>query len=196
MPSAGIRCVSTGAKPVDGVKLLKTKFFVKSITALSGFALSGLMFTTSVDAANPETVVVEVTFVAAITIVETNALQFGLLDEALNTETIIIATDDGLTDAGNIVIGGLQRAADLTITAQSGVSMNITIGDITPFLGYTLTDFKCDYELGTITACDGTGYTVTSVTTGALRVGVTLTGTNLAVAGVANGSFTVTVSYI
>jgi len=177
------------------VKQLKTRYFMKSITALSGFALSGLLFTTSVDAANPETVSVDVTFVAAITIVEDSALLFGLIDEALNTETITIATNDDLTDGDGMVIGGLQRAADLTITATLGVSMNITIGGITPNTGYTLATFMCDYELGTITACEG-GYTVTSVATGALRVGVTLTGNNLAVPGVANGSFTVTVSYI
>lgn len=169
---------------------------MKSITALSGFALSGLLFTTSVDAANPETVSVDVTFVAAITIFEVNALQFGLIDEALNTETITIATDNGVTDAGGMRVGGVPLAADLTITAQAGVSMNITIGGIVPNTGYTLAAFMCDYELGTITVCDGGGYTVTSVAIGALRVGVTLTGNNLAVPGVANGSFTVTVSYI
>ena len=169
---------------------------MRSITALSGFALSGLLFTTSVDAANPETVSVDVTFVAAITIVEDSALLFGLIDEALNGETITIATNDGLTDGGGMVIGGPQRAADLTITATGGVSMNIAIGGINSNTGYTLTAFMCDYELGTITACDSGGYTVTSVAIGALRVGVTLTGNNLAVPGVANGSFTVTVSYI
>ncbi len=175
---------------------MNTKCSLKRFLVIVGSTLTGLMLATGVDAANPETVSVDVTFVAAITIFEDSALLFGLIDEALNLETITIATNDGLTDAGGMVIGGLQRAADLTITATSGVSMNITIGGITPFLGYTLATFLCDYELGTITACDGGGYTVTSVATGALRVGVTLTGNNLAVPGVANGSFTVTVSYI
>ena len=169
---------------------------MKSITALSGFALSGLLFTTSVDAANPETVSVDVTFVVAITIVENNALQFGLIDEALNTETITIATDNVVIDAGGMRVGGVPLAANLTITAEVGVSMNIAIGTILPGTGYTLTAFLCDYQGGTITACGGGGYIVTSVATGALRVGVTLTGNNLAVPGVANGSFTVTVSYI
>jgi len=175
---------------------MNTKYSLKRFLVIVGSTLSGLMLATGVDAANPETVSVDVTFVAAITIVEDSALLFGLIDEALNTETITIATNDGLTDGGGMVIGGLQRAADLTITATGGVSMNIAIGGITPNTGYTLATFMCDYELGTITACDGGGYTVTSVADGALRVGVTLTGNNLAVPGVSNGSFTVTVSYI
>ncbi len=187
--------IYSGMNSSEDFIMFRTSSWMKRFGAILSSTVIGLMVATGVDAANPETVVVEVTFVAAITIVEDNALQFGLLDEALNLEVITIATDDGLTDLGGMVIGGLQRAADLTITATTGVSMNIAIVG-TANTGYTLATFLCDYQLGTITACDGGGYTVTSVATGALRVGVTLTGDNSAVPGVSNGSFTVTVSYI
>ncbi len=47
-----------------------------------------------------------------VAIAENNALQFGLLDAGLaNLETVIIATDDSVTDAASNVIGGSQAAA-------------------------------------------------------------------------------------
>ena len=175
---------------------MKTSNWMKRFAAIAGSALMGLTLTIGANAANPEPVVAEVTFVAAIAITEDNALQFGLIDVALNTETIIIATNDVVTGTGTaLVLGPAPQAADLTIDATSGVSINILVDNVSTGTGYGLGTWLCDYQGGSITACDGAGKNVTSVASGALRIGVTLTGDNTAVAGNQDGSFDVTVAY-
>jgi len=175
---------------------MNTSNWMKRFAAIAGSALMGLMLTIGANAANPESVVAEVTFVAAITVTEDTPMQFGLIDVALNTETVIIAPDDTVTGTGTgLLLGGQRRAADLTIGATSGVTINILIDNISTGTGYGLGTFICDYEAGADLACDGAGLNVTSVASGALRVGVTLTGDNTAVAGNQDGSFDVTVAY-
>ncbi len=176
---------------------LNNKFSLKKFAALLGSILIGLIFATSASAANPEPVTVEVEFVDPITIVENNALQFGLLDVNLGgAEVVIIAPDGGLTDAGSNVLGGTQAAADLTVAAQAGLPINILVDNISANTGYTLATFICDYDGGADLACDGTGLNVaSSVASAALRVGVTLSGTGGALVGTFNGSFDVTVIY-
>ena len=174
---------------------MKTKYSMKRFLVILGFTLSGVMLATGVDAANPESVTVEVEFVDPITITEVSALQFGLLDQNLNLDTIVIAPDNALTDAGGIVLGGPPRSADLTVTATAGQTITIFVDNIVANTGYTLGTFICDYDGGAATACDIGGFTPIAVASATLRVGVTLTGTNLAVPGVFNGSFDVTVSY-
>jgi hypothetical protein len=147
-------------------------------------------------AANPEPVDVEVTFVDPVTITETNALQFGLLDAGLASgETVVIAPDGSVTDTDNRVVGGSQAAAELTVTASGAQAITILIDTITSGTGYTLGSFICSYDGGADTACDGAGYAQTSVASASLAIGATLTGDGNAAAGVANGSFNVTVSY-
>jgi hypothetical protein len=175
---------------------MKTSNWMKRFAAIASSALMGLTLTIGANAANPEQVPVEVTFVSAITIGEDSALQFGLLDVAmaLNDE-VIIAPNDGLTDLGGNVLGGSQTAADLTITATAGVTINIDVDVVSVGTGYTLGTWMCEYEAQSATACDGAGWNVTSTAPGALRVGVTLTGNGLAVAGNQDGVFDVTVTY-
>ncbi len=177
--------------------MFRANSWMKAFLAVLGSTVIGLMLATGVDAANPEPVTVEVTFVDPITITEVNALQFGLLDQILNLETITIDPDNTLTDVGGIVVGGTQGSADLTVTATGGLLITILVDLPVANTGYTLGTFICDYDLGADTACDGVGYTETTAAGGTanLRVGVTLTGNNLAVPGVFNGSFRVTVSY-
>ena len=147
-------------------------------------------------AANPEPVVAEVTFVDPVTITETNALQFGLLDAGLaNGEEVVIAPDGTVTDVNNRVVGGAQAAAELTVTASGAQPITILIDTVTSGSGYTLAGFVCSYDGGADTACDGAGYSESSVASATLAVGATLTGDGSAAAGVANGSFNVTVSY-
>ncbi len=171
---------------------------MKRFAAIAGSALMGLMFATSANA-NPENVVVEVTFVAAITISEQGSLKFGLLDVAMaNTETVIIDPDDGLTDGFSNVIGGTQEAADLTITATVGAPINILIDNVLPAspVNYDLGTWLCEYDALGPVACDGTGWNVASATApGLLRVGVTLTGNGTGTAGADNSTFDVTVIY-
>ncbi len=175
---------------------LKTNIWMKSLLAILGPALIGLMLATVADAANPEPVTVEVEFVDAITITEVNALQFGLLDQNLALgETVIITPNSSVTDAGGNVLGGTQAAADLTVTATAGQSITILVDTIVSSAGYTLATFMCEYDGDGDWTCDGAGYSETTVANASLKVGVTLTGDGTAVAGVANGSFNVTVSY-
>ena len=168
---------------------------MKRFAAVAGSALVGLIFATGANAA-PEQVPVEVTFVAAIGIAEDSTLQFGLLDVGLlGTESITIAPNDSVTGDTARVLGGSQTAADLTITATAGVTINIDVDVVSTGTGYTLGTWMCEYDVLSSTACDGAGWNVTSVATGALRVGVTLSGDGTAVAGNQDGVFDVTVSY-
>lgn len=147
-------------------------------------------------AANPESVNAEVEFVSPITITENNALQYGLLDVNMaNAETVVIGTDDSVTDAGSNVMGGSQAAADLTVAATAAQSITILVDSVSSGSGYALGTFLCSYNGGTDTACDGGGMSATSVASAVLEIGATLTGDGLASVGVANGSFNVTVSY-
>ena len=159
-------------------------------------AAIGLSFTAGLVAANPETIPVRVTFVDPIAINEVNALQFGSLDQNLaSSESVSIAPDSTVTDPANRVEGGSQAAASLTITATPGRAITIQVDSIDPGAGYSLTDFSCNYNSGSDAACNGSGYSETSVSSGTLNVGATLTGDGTAVAGPADGSFDVTVVY-
>ncbi len=172
----------------------------RSLTAKNlGRVLAGELFVLGAAqfaSAAVENVPAEATFVVPVSLVENNALQFGLLDVGFaNTETIIIGTNDGLTDAGSNVLGGAQAAADLTVTASAGQTITILVDTVVNGTGYALATFLCSYDGGADTACDGAGYTATSVASGVIEVGATMTGDGTAVAGNADGSFNITVNY-
>jgi hypothetical protein len=123
-----------------------------------------------------------------------NALQYGILDQTLNTETIIIAPNSSVSGTGTaLILGGTQAAANLTVTATASQTLTILVDSIVNGTGYALSAFVCNYNSGTDTACNS--YTPTSVASATLLIGATLTGDNLAVAGAADGSFNVTVAY-
>jgi hypothetical protein len=168
----------------------------KKVLATVGCAVAGLLSFSSAYAANPEPVDVEVEFVAPVTITETNALQFGLLDVNMaNLDAIQITPAGGVTDTGGNIVGGAQAAANLTVTATNAQPITIAVGAITANTGYSLAGFTCNYGGGADTACAGAGYSETSAASTTLLIGATLTGDGAAVAGVQNGSFDVTVSY-
>ncbi len=176
--------------------MARTSTCMKGLLAILGPALIGLMLATGADAANPEPVTVSMDFVDPITITEIGSLRYGVLDQALNTETIIIAPDSSLSGTGTgLILGGTQAAADLTVTASASQSITILVDAIFPGAGYTLGTFMCNYNTGSDTACDGAGYSETSATSATLFVGATLTGDNTAVPGAADGSFIVTITY-
>ncbi len=159
-------------------------------------AVMGLSLPAGVVVANPVTVPVQVTFIDPIAISETNALQFGSVDQNLaSSESVSVAPDSTVTDPADRVEGGPQAAASLTITTTPGKAITIQVDSVVAGAGYSLTDFRCNYDSGTDAACDGEGYSGTSVDSGALLVGATLTGDGTAVAGAADGSFDVTVTY-
>jgi len=179
--------------------VLDTPIRRKYLLGASGSALIGLMLATSVDAANPEPIVVQVAFVAPITITETNPLEFGSLDVAMGIgEQVIIGPDNSLSDTGANVLGGTQAAATANVVATPGRAINILVDAVTvpPGVGYFLTAWLCDYDGGTIGACDGAGLSETSAAgTRVVRVGVTLESDVAPTAGNQDGSFNLTVAY-
>ena len=169
----------------------------RKFLAIVGCALAGFLSFSSAYATNPEPVTAEVEFIAPVTITETNALQYGLLDVNLaNTEPVVIAPNGNVTDTFNRVAGGTQAAAALTV---SGAAQPITIvvDTILPGPGYGLGTFMCNYNGGADTLCGAPASLLgTGVVLGAtLLVGATLTGDGTAAAGPADGSFNVTVTY-
>jgi hypothetical protein len=164
---------------------------------MAGSAVFGLIPGTVTDAANPEPVTVDMNFIDPITITEVNPLQFGLLDVAMaNTETITIAPNSTVTDTQNNILGGTQAAANLTVTATASQPITILVDNVSTANGYSLATWMCNYNgAGSDSACDGSGYSETSVTSATLLVGVTLTANGTATVGTDNSTFDVTVSY-
>jgi hypothetical protein len=173
-------------------------FPYKTPLALTGIALAG-MLTGSVANAETENVAVLVEFVAPIVLTEESALSFGTLDvTAEATDTVTIDPDDTVTDASNIVLGGTQSAASLTVEAGNGVQdMSIQIQNVTPGAGYSLASWSCEYAGVNIGDCSSAqtiaqGNVQTSTT---LDIGATLTPDGPS-AGNADGSFDVVIAYL
>jgi hypothetical protein len=171
---------------------------MKKFLAILGSALMGLMLATAASAA-PENVLAEVTFATAITIVENNPMQIGVLDVAMAvSDTVTINTDDSFSESASNVIGGTQAAADLTITATESQPITISVGNVSAATNYALGTWMCNYDgAGSDSACFG-GYSETTPaasTTATLLIGVTLTGNGAAVAGNDDSTFDVTVTY-
>ncbi len=138
----------------------------------------------------------EVTFVEPTEIGAVSALEFGSLDQNLaDLESVTVAPDNTVTDPADRVEGGPQAAASLIVTATPGTPITILVDEVVPGAGYSLANFRCNYNAASDTACDGPGYSEISVADGTLFVGVTLIGNGNAAAGAADGSFDVTISY-
>ena len=155
-------------------------------------------------AASSVTVRVQVTFVDPVAISEVSALQFGSLSQHLaDQESVTVASTGTASDPVDHAMGGAKTvvwaapkvAANLTIKAVPRQSITILVDGASPGAGYSLTDFRCSYNGGSDTACDGEGYTETSVASGTLLVGATLTGDGTAMTGAVDGTFEVTVIY-
>ncbi len=143
-----------------------------------------------------ELVEATVTFVDPTGIGAVSDLQFGSLDRNLSDqESVTVAPDSTVTDLAGRVVGGSQAPASLNVTASPGQVITILVDAVDSGAGYSLADFRCKYDAGSDTACDGPGYSEISVGSGTLLVGVTLVGQGNAVAGAADGSFDVTISY-
>ncbi len=168
---------------------------MKKIYFLAISAMFSAACSQHVLAANPESVSVNVTFVDTVAIDEVNPLSFGLLDaNMLNAETVVISPDDTLTDAQNNRLGGTAEAAEVTVTASAGQAITISIDNISSGTHYTLANPTCKYDTQSAGAC--TSQSQTSVATGALLIGMTLTRNSTSMTtGVDNGSFDVNVTY-
>ncbi len=156
-------------------------------------------------AASSVTVRVQVNFVDPVAISEVSALQFGSLSQPLaDQESVTVASTGTMSNPADHVMGGAktvvrgapQAAAKLTVKAAPRQSITILVDGASPGAGYSLTDFRCSYNGGSDTACDGAGHTETSVASGTLLVGATLIGDSTAVAGAAGRSFDVTITYL
>lgn len=168
----------------------------KTLLAILVCSIVGLVVGGSAEAENPESIVAQVVFVEPIGVSEVSALQFGFLEQTLaDLDVVVIAPDGTVADTASRVVGGLQASAHLIVTATPSNAITIVIESITSGTGYALGKFVCNYDGGIDTACDGGGYSETSVASATLLIGATLTGDGLAVAGAADGSFSVTVSY-
>jgi hypothetical protein len=149
------------------------------------------------DAANPESVTVDMTFLDPVTITENNPLQFGLLDVNMgNNQKVTVAPDGTVTDTQNNVFGGTQAAANLTVTATASQSITILVDNVSTATGYVLETWRCNYDsAGSDSNCDGSGYSETSVASATLLIGATVKGNGNAVVGADNSTFDVTVTY-
>ena len=175
--------------------------FMKGLLATMGSAILGLTLATVAGAANPEEVAVEVEWIAPVVVAENASLEFGFLDLSMaDTETVTINTDDSYSEStANTVVGGIQRAADLTVTVANSTPISILVDNVAAATYYTLGTWLCSYEGGADTACDAT-FNVTSSasssTGDSLEIGVTLTKNSTpAVAGADDTTFDVTVTY-
>jgi len=159
------------------------------------------MLTSGVANAATEPVTAFVEFIAPITLTENTPLSFGRLSTLMvGTDTVTINTDDTYTqNAPTNVAGGIQTAADLTVTATAGQAIDIEIQNVsTPAGVYTLGSWTCRYASGADGACNPgapmgipAGSVVASTN---IEIGATLTAAAV-VAGVQNGSFDVVVLY-
>ncbi len=177
---------------------MKTSNWMKKFAVIASSALVGLIFATGANAANPEPVPVDVTFVAPITITAVSSLNFGFVDTAFITpNTITINPDSTFSDPQTRIAGGTQAAASMTITSIGSTGLTITADNPVDGTYWTLGTFTCNYNSGSDTAC-GSGYDVTSPAGGiaTLLVGAVLTGVaGGALAGADAGTFDVTVIY-
>ncbi len=169
----------------------------KGLPAIYGSALLGLIPGIVADAANPESVTLDMTFLDPVTITEITPLRFGLLNVNMrNNERVIVAPDSSVTDTKNNILGGTQGAANLTVTATASQAITILVDNVSTATGYVLESWTCNYDAaGADSNCDGAGYTETSVASATLLIGATLKGNGSAVAGTDNSTFDVTVNY-
>lgn len=143
-------------------------------------------------------VAARVTFVAPTGIAEVNALQIGAPNGNLaDSEPVTIGTDDAIGGAKTAaaVQPGTKTAANLNVTSAPGQAITIQVGDVVATDGYTLANFRCNYNASSDRACDGQGFSEITVASGTLMVGATLVAERNGAAGPFDGSFAVTISY-
>lgn len=139
----------------------------------------------------------EVTFVNPTGVGEINDLQIGRADlDLLFSAQVTVPPDDGLGGAKVAdVKPGMKTAATLSVRAAPGQPITIYVDEINAGDGYSLQDFRCNYNAGNDAACDGDGFSEVSVASGTLFVGATLTAKSSSMSGPGNGSFDVTITY-
>jgi hypothetical protein len=181
---------------------MKTSNWMKRFAAIAGSALMGLTLTIGANAANPEVVTVDVTWIAPIDIATVSALRFGLLDVGMaENDTVTINTTGGYSESvANTVLGGTIAPAELTITVANTTPISILVDTIGSGTYYTIGTIDCRYEGAVDVRCDS-AYNVTSSITSSggdtLFIGAILTknATIPAIAGDDDTTFEVTVTF-
>ncbi len=181
---------------------MKTSNWMKNFAAVAGSALVGLIFATGANAANPEPVPVRVEWIAPAAIAENAVMNFGLLDvAAAGGVTVTINTDDSFSEStANTVVGGIQAAAQVTITVADTTPITILVDSIGAGAHYTLSAFMCSYQSAAAVACSASAYDVTSTATSSTTGDIVEIGATLLTAGGASAvtddtTFDVTVTY-
>ncbi len=138
-----------------------------------------------------------VTFADPAGIGSVSDLQFGIPGQSLaDSESVIVTPESGEGGTkANTGGNGPRSPAALTVKVTPGQPVTIAVDDVVTDPGIYLADFQCAYNAGGGRACDGAGFTETTAGSGTLHVGVTVMGIDTLVAGTANGSFDVTISY-
>lgn len=139
----------------------------------------------------------KVTFVHPVGVGEINDMQIGMSDrDLLFSAQVTVPAEDRLGGAKVAAVKpGMKTAASLNVNAPPGQPITIYVDEVNAGDGYSLEDFRCNYNAGDEAACDGTGYSDISVASGTLVVGATLIAKNTGMSGPGNGSFDITISY-
>ena len=143
-----------------------------------------------------ELVDAKVTFVDPFGISEASDLQIGAPDQIVANRAPVTVAPGGINGGTKAAVTERpQVPANLTVTAAPHQPIAILVDEVVAGAGYSLSDFRCNYNAGGDTACDGPGYSETSVASGTLLVGATLTAHSTRVASGDVGSFEVTITY-
>ncbi len=140
---------------------------------------------------------VRATFVNPAGISEISDMVIGSSnEEMLFSDKITVQTNDGHGGTkGGTVKPSLKTAASLSVRAAPGQPITIYVDEVNAGDGYSLAEFRCNYNASDDVACDGEGFSGVSVASGTLLVGATLTSSGKRVTAPGNGSFDITISY-
>lgn len=139
---------------------------------------------------------VEVTFVDPFGISAASDLRVSAPELTLaSADGVIVRPDSAEGGSKSAGTSDPQVPASLTLNAPPRQPITILVDDVVAGAGYSLSDFRCSYNAGGETACDGPEYSEMSVANGTLLVGATLTGNGSRAAGGFEGSFAVIISY-
>ncbi len=171
-------------------------FLFSQNASYTSSALFSLLIISNFTFAASKNIEAQVEFVAPVELVENNGLQFGMISTELsNMETVIIGTDNAVTDSNGRVVGGTQLAAKLTVSATSSKSINIVVNNVAANSGYSLDSFQCSYNGGATKVCDGAGTNEVAANSATLEIGARLVGDGNSNTGIYNGSFDVLIAY-
>ncbi len=144
-----------------------------------------------------ELVEAKVTFVDPTGIGEINDMLIGRSNtELLFNEQITVPANVGQGGTKiDAVKPGMKTAASLSVRAAPGQPITIYVDEVNAGDGYALQDFRCNYNARDDVACDGSGFSDTTVASGTLQVGATLIAKENGPAAPVDGSFAITISY-